>query len=174
MRSRKFALTSGADFMSQEQRCNSGLLPDRVKPASSLQDSCRHDARTTGQPGWLRYLSPANPWHRVTGETGDRLHRAQATIHRFVRASTRPCHQSAQSDSGKAVRGRNEVVRWERDYSPGARGCRDRYAEVSIQNAASTDNRRVKPSQRTRFASRSAVGTARRTAVADSDRPVWL
>src|SRR5437764_14376077 len=81
--------------------------------------------------------------------------------------------QSAQIDTDKVAREYNEAVRQERDYSRGAKVCRDRYAEVSRQNEASTGSLRVKPSQQTRFASRSVVDMERRTAACESDRRAW-
>src|SRR2546425_8960721 len=108
----------------------------------------------------------ANPSRRANAETGERLHRARATIRRFVRVSTSLSRQPARTDNDKVALECNEAERREKDCSPGARVCRDHYAEVSRQNEASTDSLRVKPSQRTRFASRSAVDTARQTAVA--------
>ena len=64
-------------------------------------------------------------------------------------------------DNDKAARGCNGAARRETDCWRGARACRDRCAEVSRRNAASTDIRPVTPWPRTRFASRSAVDTAR-------------
>src|SRR5207237_2437383 len=98
----------------------------------------------------------------------------RAAIRRLGRVSTMLSRQVARTDNGKVAREYNEVARPERDCSPGARACRDRCAEVSRQNAASRDIPRVTPSLRTRFASRYAVDTARRTAAADSGRPAWL
>src|SRR5439155_4883914 len=118
----------------------------------------------TACPLRLSIFNRANPSHPGNAETGDRLCRGPATTRRFVRGSTTLCRQSAQTDNDKVALECNEAVRRERDCSRGARACLDRYAEVSRQNVASTDIRRVKPSQRTRFASRFAVDTARRTA----------
>src|SRR5262249_45723318 len=119
-------------------------------------------------------LNRANPWRPANAGTAGRLRPTPATIRRFVRAATTLCRQLAQTDIDTAGPECNEVAHPERGCSPEARACRDRYAKVSIQNAALRDSRLVKPLQRTRFASQSAVGTVRRMAHGGSDHPASL
>src|SRR6266478_4219741 len=172
MRSKKFKLTNGADFISQRLCCNSGILSDRVNRASSLQDSRSHDAPHDETAKMAVLLNRANPLLPATAEIVDHLWRARAAIPRLVPVSTTLSRHSARTDNDKVARERNEAARRERDCLPGARVCRDRCAEVSIQNAVSTDILRATPSLRTRFASRSVVDTARRTAAGGPDHPV--
>src|SRR5207253_5508010 len=142
--------------------------------ASGLQDSVRAEQPHNETAKMAVLLSPANPSRPANAKTEGRLRPTPATIRRFVRVSTTLCRQLAQTDSDTTVLECNAAARRERDCSPGATACRDRYARVSIQNAASTDSRRVRPLQRTRFASQSAVGTAPRMAASGSDHLVLL
>ena len=117
---------------------------------------------------------PANPFSQVSGGTVDCLWRSRVAIPRSAHASTRRSHQLAQIDNDKVAPECNAAVCQERDCLQAAIACRGHHAEGSKQSEASTGNRLVRPSPRTRFASRFAVDTARRMADGDLDRPAWL
>src|SRR5215470_7068470 len=85
-----------------------------------------------------------------------------------------PCRPAARTNTDKGARGYNAAVRRETDYWREARAYRDRYAEVSRQNATSTGNPRATPWRQTRFANRFEADRARRMADAGLDHPAWL
>src|ERR1044071_285435 len=116
MRSKKFEVATGADFISS---------------VSLLK---------------LSIFNPANPLLPATDEIVDLPWRARVAIRRLVRVSTTLSHQLARTDNDKVAREHNEVARREMDCSPEARVCRDHCAEVSRQNAASTDTPQATPS----------------------------
>src|ERR1043166_7713405 len=121
-----------------------------------------------------RLLNPTNPSIRATAAIRDHPSRARATIRQSVGVSTMFFRRPERIDNDKAALERSEAARQEMDYLPGATACFGHFVEVSKQNAGSTDTLRVKPSQRTRFASRSAIDRAQRTADAALDHPAWL
>src|SRR5262249_54630645 len=145
MRCMKFGLTNGAEFM----------------------------CRRLGQARCLHVTYQANPSTQATCETAGCQRKEQAAILRPVRVSTTHCRRWAQTGTDKVALECNGAVPREMDCSRSAIGCRGRCAEVSRQNAASTDTRKVTTSRRTRFANQSAAGTARRMAAGDSDHRVW-
>src|SRR6266571_869593 len=121
-----------------------------------------------------RSFNRANPSLRANGETRGRLWREPAAIHLLVRVSTMLCRPTEQTGNDRVAHEYNEAAHWETDYWQEARAYRDRCAEASRRNAVSTGIRRVTPWPRTRFASRFAVDTARRTAGGGLGPPAWL
>src|ERR1044072_9322959 len=103
----------------------------------------------------------ANPSTQATSEIADCQRRAPAAILQPAHVSTTPSRQSAQIHNDKVAHECNAAACQERDCSRLVIACHDRYGEVSKQNAASTDTRRVTTSRRTRFANQSGADTAR-------------
>src|SRR6266498_5619398 len=131
-------------------------------------------ARPDSHDGCITPVNLTSPSLRADDEIQDCPRRVQVTIHQLARVSTTLFRPKARTDNDKVAPSCNEAARPERDCSRAATACLHRYGEVSKQNAMSTGIRRVKPSQRTRFASQSAVDRVRRTAAADLDHPAWL
>src|SRR4029450_2381153 len=119
-------------------------------------------------------VNPTNPSLRANGEIPGRPWKARVTNHRLVGVSTMLFRPTGQIDSDKVAPECNKAARRGTDCWPGVRAYRDRYVEVSRQNAVSMGIRRVTPWPRTRFASQFAVDTARRTAGAGLDYPAWV
>src|SRR6476646_571429 len=122
----------------------------------------------------LHITHRANPSTQAICETPDCQRRAPVAIRRPVRVSTTLSRQGAQIGNDKVALECNGAARRETDCSRLAIACHDHCAEVSRQNAASTDTRKVTTSRRTRFANQCAADMARRTADGDSDHPAWL
>ena len=128
--------------------------------------------KETARFGGVSHL--ASPFSQASGGIVDCLSKLQVAILRPLHASTMLSPQSARSDNDKVAPECNGAVCQEKDCLQAATTCQGHCAEVSKQSEASTGNRLVRPSLRTRFASRFAVDTARRMADVDLDCLAWL
>src|ERR1700751_871748 len=112
----------------------------------------------------MEVIHRASPSIQAICETVDCQRRERVAILRSGRVSTPPFRQAAQIGNDKVSLECNAGALRETDCLRLAIRYRDHCAEVSRQNAASTDIRPATTSQRTRFSNQFAVDTAPRTA----------